>query len=92
MIKNKYSKFRFENNFNLKYSVNQWTRETSVLNTELRTMKPKIDTLLRNGVNANTGDITITNYIYSCEQVNMMDNSIAPSNKVKRVFFKLFNF
>lgn len=90
MNKNNYSKFKYENNFNLKYSVNPNTQQVSVLNAELRTVKPN---LTRAGPHFNVGQTIVTDYIYKCNQVNYVDQPVvADKNSIKRIFFKFINF
>ena len=95
MNKNDYSKFKYENSYKLKYSVDQNTQKFSTLNTELRTIKPNLgSTPMGSEIHLNVGQTIVTNYIYSCDQVNYVDQPINPTgtNVFKRVFFKLFNF
>ena len=91
MIENKYSKFKYENKYNLKFSVNQYTQQPSVLNVNLRTIKPNIGSkFLEPVVHLNVGQTFVTDYVYSCTQVNFVDQPVA-INTVKKIFFKLFN-
>ena len=92
MNKNDFSKFKYENSYNLKFSVNTDTQQTSLLNVELRTIKPNLSSITNTHLNIN--QTIVTDYIYSCNQVNNVDQSMAALDKspIKRVFFKLLNF
>ena len=92
MNKNNNSKYKYENTFNLKFSVNPYTQQPSLLNTELRTIKPNINlNLLGHGVHLNVGQTIVTNNIYECTQVTYVDQPVAIT-PVKRILFNFFNF
>jgi hypothetical protein len=94
--KNDYSKFKYENNYQLKYSVNPYTQSPSILNTELKTIKPNLGlNIFGSAPHSNIEQTIVIDNIYSCQQVDYVDRPIVPigsSSIIKRIFFKLSNF
>lgn len=92
MNKNDYSKYKYENTLNLNFSVDADTQHASILNAELRTIKPNLNLdVLGHGVHLNVGQTILTNNIYECTQVTYVDKPVV-INAIKRVFFNFFNF
>lgn len=87
MRSNKYSKFKYENNFNLKYYVDAIAKDSVILNSELKINKPT-SPYSSNEPHFNFGQITVINNIFTCEQINFLDEPVAPWNKNKLIFFK----
>ena len=91
MEKNKYSRYKFENTFNLKYSVNSYTRETSVLNNELTRNKTSFNAnYLNNQDYAQLGQTYVVDYVYKAQQVYSNDLKVPCYNTIERLFFKPF--
>ena len=87
MNKNDYSKFKYQNGFDLKFSVNPYTKKTSVINTELKTIKPYLED---NVTGLNIGQTVVSNYVYANKQVNYVDQPLVNESSIKKIFFKLF--
>lgn len=87
MNKNDYSKFKYDNSFKLKFSVNPYDQKTSILNTGLRTIKPVFENKV---VDFNIGQTVVTDYVYQGTQVNWVDEPVIAKSPIKNILFKLF--
>ena len=92
MNKNGYSKFKYENNYKLKFSVNPFTQQPYILNTDLKVIKPNLGlNNLDTGSHLNIGQVIVVDNIYTCDQVNYVDQPVIKTNSViKQVFFNFF--
>jgi len=92
MNKNNYSKFKYGCKYNLKFSYDPKTNNKHILDTELRNIKPELkDEHPGTSIQMNIGQTLIVDNVYSCTQVDYVDQPlIADKKAAKQIFFKLF--
>ena len=93
LLDNPYSKYRFDNGFNVKFRVDTATNTTRMYGAELRSYKDNIRAQMSDvPLNwINNGATWVINNIFRCNQINKVDQSVVnDKNAPRRTFFKLF--
>ena len=94
MNKNDYSKFKYQDSYQLKFAVNPYTQKTTTLGDEIRTIPPNLgNNFSGTDIHLNIGQTLVTDYVYPCTQVDFVDQPlIVDKHPIKQIFFKLYNF
>jgi len=90
-MNNPYSKFRYDNNFNPKFRVED--RTTQMYGTDLRAFKDNIGSQMSEVPPTwiNNGATWVLNNVFRANQVNKVDQPMVnDKNASKLTFFKLF--
>jgi len=88
---NPYSKFRYDNNFNIKFRVENG--HISMYGVECRSFQDNIRDQMSEVPSTwvNNGATWVVNNVYKCNQINKVDQPVVnDKNASKLTFFKLF--